>query len=229
MPEQMKDQWLQIYIKKHHLESILSSEVMKDLELVRYQKGEHILKADEDVEHLYFLVSGRLKLYQIHENGRALLIQFYDRFDSLGEVELMTGVRGTCSVAAVVESHLIRIHFSKLQKIIDHYQPFLKYLVKTLSNKLILSERHHSYNLIYPVKNRLASYLKAYKLPSGEIALYNSFQEISEFIGSTYRQLHRSFQALEKEGVIIKRGKTIEVRDEAKLEALAGDIYEVKA
>lgn len=217
---------LNYYIKKHQLDRLLPKEVMPFVELLVYQQGEHLLTANSELNHFFFLVKGRLKLYQVHENGRALLIQFYSKFDSLGEVEFMNGVLGTCSVSAVKESELIRIPFDALRQYAEDHPPFLKYIVRSLSNKLVLSERHHSYNLLYPVKYRLASYLKAYGNEKGEIVLSNSLQEVSEFIGTTYRQLHRAFDALESEGIVTRQGKRIYVIDAAALEQLAGHIYE---
>lgn len=214
------------YIDKYLLDKILPDEVMSYVELIVINQGEHILTANSEMSHFYFLVKGRLKLYQVHENGRALLIQFYSKFDSLGEVEFMTGVLGTCSVAAVKETELLRIPFDVLRAEAENHPPFLKYIVKSLSSKLVKSERHHSYNLIHPVKLRLASYLKAHLNEQNEIYLNNTLQEVSEFIGTTYRQLHRAFTALEKEEIIIRKGKAIHVKKIDALQRLAGHIYE---
>ncbi|MDW7662112.1 MAG: helix-turn-helix domain-containing protein, partial [Bacillota bacterium] len=59
------------------------------------------------------------------------------------------------------------------------------------------------------------------------LELLDSFQEISEFIGTTYRQLHRAFQQLEDQGIIVKTHRTIHVSDPEALTKLAGHIYNI--
>lgn len=215
----------QYYIKKFHVEAILPKEVVPYMELVSYDQGETILNAHEEMRYFYFMVDGLLKLYQVHENGRTLLIQFYTSFNSLGEVEFMTEVPITCSVSAVKGSLLLRVPFDVMRSYALDYSQFLTYIVKSLSEKLVISERHHSYNLLYPVKNRLASYLKVHMNEQGTIKLNNTLQEVSEFIGTTYRQLHRAFISLETEKIVLKSGKNIRILNSKKLEDLAGHIY----
>ena len=55
--------------------------------------------------------------------------------------------------------------------------------------------------------------------------LSETLVEISEFIGTTYRQLHRAFIQLEEEGIIKRVGKGIAILDVVALENLAGQIY----
>ncbi len=217
--------WQKVYREKYALDAMLPPAILEAIELVQYDREEHLFEAGAPLEYFYFFLEGKLKLYQIHENGRALLIQFYDHFNSLGEVELMTDVACTCSVVTVKPTVLARVPMALMRTCATDYAPFLRYVVRSLSDKLITSERHHSYNLLYPVKNRLASYLMAYVDTRSKIVLSHSLQDVSEFIGTTYRQVHRAFQALEAEGVLSREGKCIDVLDKAALAALAGHIY----
>lgn len=217
---------VQKFIKGKGIDKILPNEVLASAEIMQLEADVHVLDANVAMDYFYFFIEGRLKLYQIHENGRALLIQFYEGFNSLGEVELMTDALCTCSVNTVKPTILMRFPMAVMRKYAVNHAPFLQYVVKSLSEKLIISERHHSYNLIYPVKNRLASYLKAYIGKNDSVLLKHSLQDVSEFIGTTYRQVHRAFQALEKEGILEREGKRIVVKDREGLEGLAGHIYQ---
>lgn len=214
------------FIENHQIAKILPQEVLEFAEILVFEGDEHVLDANVPMSYFYFFVDGRLKLYQIHENGRALLIQFYEGFNSLGEVELMTEVPCTCSVHTVKPTILMRFPMTVMRQYAMEHPPFLQYVIRSLAEKLVISERHHSYNLIYPVKNRLASYLKAYVDKNDKIVLSHSLQDVSEFIGTTYRQVHRAFQAMEADGILIKKGKQIHVLDKDKLFALAGHIYQ---
>lgn len=213
------------YIMQNNLETILPKEVFESCELTRFGRDEAILVANEPMPYFYFFVHGKLKVFQIHDNGKAFLIQFYSAFDSLGEVELLNALDASCSVDAVMPSELIRIPMSILRQYAIDYPPFLQYVARSLSTKLLVADRHHASNLLYPVKNRLASYLRAHENDNHDVLFKDSLQDVSEYIGTTYRQLHRAFQQMEEEGIIERTHKKIVILNEEKLESMAGNIY----
>lgn len=216
---------LKRYINENHLDEILPKATLDACELCMYNRDEPVLIANTQMPYFYFFVSGKLKIFQIHENGKAFLIQFYSEFDTLGEIELLNGIEATCSVNAVNSSELIRIPMETLKNQVMDYAPFLRQISRSLAKKLLVADRHHSSNLLYPVKNRLASYLRAHVNEQNEVVLKESLQDVSEYIGTTYRQLHRAFQQLEKAGIITKEHKTIKICNLVKLEQIAGNIY----
>ncbi len=216
---------LKKYITQNNLETILPKIVFESCELTHFARDEAILIANEPMLYFYFFVSGKLKVFQIHDNGKAFLIQFYSLFDSLGEVELLNAMNASCSVDAVKPSELIRIPMSVLRQHAIDYPPFLQYIARSLSTKLLVADRHHASNLLYPVKNRLASYLRAHENENHDVLLKDSLQDVSEYIGTTYRQLHRAFQQLESDGVIERAHKKIVIKRVEKLESIAGNIY----
>lgn len=218
---------LQDHIAKNKLDTILPVEVIKACELCVYKKDESILTAKTSMHYYYFFCTGKLKIFQFHENGRAFLIQFYTAFDALGEIELMTDMDATCSVTAIQESELIRIPMDIMKRYATEYPAFLKYVIRALSMKLLIADSHHASNLLNPVLNRLASYLKAHNNDQQSFVLSESLQEISDYIGTTYRQLHRAFSRLEEEGIIIRDNKKILVCNQEQLSNYAGNIYRI--
>ncbi len=216
---------LKKYIAQNNLEAILPVEVLESCQLTRFARDEAVLIANAPMAYFYFFVSGKLKVFQVHDNGKAFLIQFYSTFDSLGEVELLSAIDASCSVDAVQPSELIRIPMTILRQHAINYPPFLQYVARSLATKLLVADRHHASNLLYPVKNRLASYLRAHENENHEVFLKESLQDLSEYIGTTYRQLHRAFQQLEVEHVISRTHKKIAICDADKLERIAGNIY----
>ena len=218
--------YLNLLIQKNKINEILPSEVLKSIELCKFSRDEEIIVANSEMSYFYFFVKGKLKVFQIHENGKAFLIQFYSYFDSIGDVELVNDMKASCSVSAVIPSELIRIPMELLRSHAVDYPPFLRYISKSLATKLLIADRHHSSNLLYPVKNRLASYLRAHEIRVNEIVIKDSLQDISEYLGTTYRQLHRAFKQLEKEEILKKNKKSIIILNIEKLQNLAGSIYE---
>jgi|GEM_PF-201753 len=220
---------LKKYIVRDGLGEILPEGMTAQMELCSYEPSETVLEHGAPMHYFYFFVSGKLKIYQTQPNGRTLLIQFYSYFDSLGEVELMNGLPASCSVVAVEPSELIRIPMDVMQSQAIDYPPFLRYIIRSLSLKLIHADDHHAFNLLFPVKQRLASYLIEHSGGAPSLRLMDQLQEIADYLGTTYRQLHRAFNALSDEGVIKKEGKIVHIADFGALKVLAGEIYVVSA
>lgn len=217
----------QKYIERYEINKILTMDIIDVIELVEYRSEETIIEEAETLNYYYFFVEGRLKIFQRQENGRNLLLQFYNTFETLGDLELMEQMEASCTVVALETSKLLRIDAAVLRHYAMTNPVFLRFIIRSLSSKLEMASRNYSKNLLYPVKNRLAGYLMLHQLQGHTIILKESFQEVSEFIGTTYRQLHRAFLELENDGIIHKDSKRITIKDQKKLQHLAGQIYQI--
>jgi len=213
------------YINKYKIKEILPKELLKDIELVKFESGENILQADEKLERFYFFVEGKLKVYTFQENGRSLLLSFYTKFDSIGEVELFKDLKVTNPVDAIAESYLLSLPIEILREKAFDYPPFLRYIVRSIIDKLNDLSTQSSFNLLYPLKNRLASFLWMHNTKEKEIILNDSFKEIAEYLGTTYRHLHRALKELEDDGLIKRNRRIIRIESIDKMKELAGDIY----
>lgn len=219
-------QKVKAFLELLEIREILNEEILNALELCAYEKDEIVLEAGEPLEYYYFFLEGKLKVFQQQRNGRNLLIQFYTKFDTLGDVELIESLNVTCTVSAIEKSYLFRIEVAQMKRYVENNIPYLKYIISGLSVKMRYANENDAYNLLNPVKNRLASYLSwHHEDTSNEVILAETLMEISEFIGTTYRQLHRAFIKLEEESIIKREGKKVIILDPKAIEALAGQIY----
>jgi len=213
------------YIKKYDIEDILPENLVDKLRLEKYESGENILQAGQELEKFYFFVEGKLKVSSFQENGRSLLLSFHTKFDSIGEVELFKSERVVNPVDAITDSFLLTLPIDLLRDKAMNYPPFLRYVINTLSDKLNDLSCQSAFNLLYPLKNRLASFLWIHYTGGKEIILKDSFKEIAEYLGATYRHLHRALKELEDEGIIKRNRRIVKVLKIQKLKDLAGDIY----
>lgn len=215
----------EIYINKYKIKEILPEDLLEYLELVKFESGENILQAEEKLERFYFFVEGKLKVYTFQENGRSLLLSFYTKFDTIGEVELFKDLKVTNPVDAITDSYLLSLPIEMLRKKAFDYPPFLRYIIRSIIDKLNDLSTQSSFNLLYPLKNRLASFLWMHNTGKKEIILKDSFKEIAEYLGTTYRHLHRALKELEDDGLIRRNRRIINIQNVEQLKELAGDIY----
>ncbi|MVX64583.1 cyclic nucleotide-binding domain-containing protein [Clostridium chromiireducens] len=213
------------YFIKHDIEKILDKDIINYSKLHFYKKNEFILEAESELEYYFLLVDGKIKISYLFENGKSMLLKFYSDFISIGDLELLRNKPIQCNVEAIEDSYLIAIPSEILRKKYIDNVDFLHYLVNSLSEKLEATINNSSYNYVYPLINRLASYLVEHITDKKHIMIDSSFKEIAQFLGTTYRHLGRTIKELELQDIIKCDNKIIYILDEDKLRELSKNMY----
>lgn len=213
------------YIVKHNIENILDKDILSHAQLHFYEKEEYILEAESNLEYYYLLVDGKIKISYLFENGKSMLLKFYKDFNTIGDLELLKNIPILCNIDAVEDSYLIALPSDILRKKYLNNIKFLHHLIDSLSEKLYATINNSSYNFVYPLINRLSSYLVEHITDKNYIVLNSSFLEIAQFLGTTYRHLNRTFKELESKSIIKCEDKTIYILDENRLQELSKNVY----
>lgn len=213
------------YIVKHDIENILDKDILRHAQLHFYEKEEYILEAESNLEYYYLLVDGKIKISYLFENGKSMLLKFYKDFNTIGDLELLKNIPILCNIDAVEDSYLIALPSDILRKKYLNNIKFLHHLIDSLSEKLYATINNSSYNFVYPLINRLSSYLVEHITGKNYIVLNSSFLEIAQFLGTTYRHLNRTFKELESKTIIKCEDKIIYILDEHRLRELSKNVY----
>jgi CRP-like cAMP-binding protein len=212
------------YIEKYGIDNIFDKEILDHAQLLEYQKGELVLEAGTELEYLYLLVEGKVKVYYLFENGKSMFLKLYHGFQMLGDVEFLKDIPVLCHIEAVKDSQVIAIPADFLRKAYHDNANFMRYLSETLSEKLYVTINNSSYNYVYPLVNRLSSYLLESMTEQDQIVIHTTYEEIAQFLGTTYRHLNRTIKELESKSIIRCDDKIIYVLDKKKLRDLAKNI-----
>lgn len=189
----------ELYINKYKLNDIFTDDMSGYMELVSFKKGEYICNENEKMEYLFFLVKGKGKVYVILKNGKSLLLSF-------------------CYPLNIVREKLLKD------------AKFLRYVCDSLGRKLQSSSNNNSINLLYPLENRLASYILAAKeeiiVDNKKAYIFNEkLTELAELLGTSYRHLLRTINALINKGVISKENGYYKILDKKLLKTLSVGVY----
>lgn len=213
------------YIAKYDVENLFDREISNDAQLHFYQKEAFILEAEAELGYYYLLVDGKIKVYYPFENGKSMFLKLYQPFNTLGDLELLKNIPVVCNVEAMEDTYLIAIPSEVIRKkYLDNIR-FLHHLIDSLSEKLYATINNSSYNFVYPLVNRLSSYLVEHMADKDRVVLNSSFEEVAQFLGTTYRHLNRTFKALESEAVVKCEYKTIHILKADRLRELAKNVY----
>ena len=147
------------YINLLKVEQMMSDDNYQYLELCEFSKAEHLLHQGQILEYLYILVSGRIKSCRTTANGTTVLSAFSNPITVTGEVEFLNHHEVTNDVYALKNTVCFRISVAQYEDILLHDLIFMRYLARTLSNRLYHANHNTAISINYPVENRLASYL----------------------------------------------------------------------
>jgi CRP/FNR family putative post-exponential-phase nitrogen-starvation transcriptional regulator len=219
------------YILLYELSEILDKALIKELKLYRFKPGEYIVRAGEYPTHFYFYVQGKSKVFQLLENGKALLCRFYHPFEIVGDVEIFSGKQNVCNLQALTDVTCLGIPMNRIKKAAESNPKLLKMLCCSLGEKLASFNMISAVNQNYPLENRLASYLSAVSESgkNNEIVIRefytNNLTELAELLGTSYRHLTRTIRKFRNEKIITKQGAKIGILDQRLLTSMAKDIY----
>lgn len=219
------------YYNELNMQEIFMNNMKSDMRLLKFNKHEYLSREDEDLEYLLFFIQGKAKVFKTLPNGRNLLLAFYKPFRVIGDIEIVKNQSATGTIQALSTCYCLAISMKKARLELTKDRKFLKFTCESLAEKLAAVSMNSSINLLYPLENRLASYINeslAYE-ENGD-NLYINFDEnlinIADLLGSSYRHLLRTFNTLCKKGVLEREGGKYKIINKTLLKDLAGDLYQ---
>lgn len=213
------------YLNQHQLKEIIGKTMLSSVQLHYFDQDEIILSAGDAIEYYYIIVDGKTSVSYLLENGKAVLLKFYNAPIPLGDIEVFKNIPICCEVKAVKDTVLIAIPAEVVRRHYMEHPIFMKHLIDGLSDKLFATLNNSSYNLTFPLINRFSSYLVEFLTEESFITLESSFNDISQFLGSSYRHLNRTIKELEACGVIKQDNKTIHILNKKQLIVLSKNLY----
>jgi len=183
--------------------------------LIRYDRCEWMLLAEQEIPYLYILLSGKAKVCMSDESGRNLLLCYYISEGIMGDIELLMGRReAISSVQAVSPVVCIGLPLSVYAPALLSHLPFVLRLAKGLSIKLHASVASTTEIILRPFEARLSVYL----LQSAHNGVFSErLIDVAEQLGVSYRHLLRSLKAFCEEGILEKRKDGYHILEEANL------------
>ncbi|MEG2355426.1 MAG: cyclic nucleotide-binding domain-containing protein [Clostridia bacterium] len=200
----------------------LQSLPIEKLKLLHFLPGEYLYRMGKAPEYLMLMVSGRAKVCVASENGKTLLLTFYSGAGLLGDIELVLGLpAATSDVQAISELTAIGIPYACAGDLLQNPVFVLK-LAKELAKHVDCNSQNSVATVLNPLQARLCSYIRI-------VAANGFFQEklteLAELLGTSYRHLLRTLDALCAQGVLSREENGFRVIDEESLQRLGGDAY----
>lgn len=230
---QVEDEYLKRKLyEKYKMKELFNKDMYSFMNLLKFNKGERLCTEGETMTHFIFFLEGRAKVFNTQPNGKSLSLSFYFPFQVLGDLEFIKEKITSGTVEALTTCYVLSMSMEVARDELSQDSRFLTFICESLANKLVHLGMNASINLLYPLENRLASYISAVSVlmegpMSSEYLTFNeNLTQLSELLGTSYRHLLRILNKLCDQGVLQKEAKGYKVINEDLLHELAGDLYQ---
>ncbi|WP_297994842.1 cyclic nucleotide-binding domain-containing protein [uncultured Clostridium sp.] len=205
------------YINNTGISKLFSQDMSNLLELFSLNKGDFLINEGECSDYLYFLVSGKLKVFSHSTSGKIMSLNLFNSFEIIGETGSLWNNPPTASVQASSKAYCIGISM-KHRDILLNDVIFLRYICKNLGERLSYMNNTTCINLYEPLENRLASFIL--KTEENGVFSYN-LTECAELLCASYRHLLRVINLFCSTNKLIKEGKSYKILDRDYLESIS--------
>ncbi|WP_028828561.1 cyclic nucleotide-binding domain-containing protein [Proteocatella sphenisci] len=213
------------HIKKYQIDDIFTLDIRSEMKLILYKKGEMLCTEGENLDYMLFLTQGRAKSYISLQNGKNLLICFYENFEVMGDIEILGTELTSGSIEAVEDTYCIGIPMNVVNPGLMDDSRFLRFICKSLGGKLHRSSHNSSINLLYPLESRLAGYILKTSEQREKVYFEVNLSETAQLLSTSYRHLLRTLESFCEARYLKKVGGAYEVVDEESLRKMSAEVY----
>ena len=216
--------------RRHPLDTLLSE--IKETELLehlgslnhvnQYKKKQNIFKEGSQPHSLFYLETGKVRIYKANDAGKELTIGLYDSGEFFGYNALLEDTLYKQSAETLEECSIIVIDRSDFEMLINNNKKIAHQFIKLLVNN-ITEKEDQLINLAYNslrkrVADAIITLLKKYKKEhQSEFTIQISREDLAHIAGTTTESLIRTLSDFKNEKLIEAEAGYVKVINEKKL------------
>lgn len=185
-----------------------------------YPKETVIFFEDDEGDALFILISGKVKIAKISDEGKEIILAVLGPGDFFGDMSLLDGEPRSATVIALDNTEVTSIRRSEFFSLLTENPKLTIQLLEVLSMRLREANRKIGNLALLDVYGRLARMLMDFarlegrKLQDGRIAFRRpTHQAIANMIGTSRETVTRTLGDLHRRGYVEISGKDIIIKD----------------
>jgi CRP-like cAMP-binding protein len=173
----------------------------------KVKRQEFIFKEGQPASFLYVIETGRVKMFNITDEGREFIQGIFLAGNSFGEPPVIVGEEYPANAIALDDGVLLRISREKLLLLL-HENPDVHLQFTTMLASRLLAKAQNMKDLTsYGPEHRITSLLKQYKKHCGcpdseKMRVELTRQEIADMTGLRVETVIRTMKAMEEKGML---------------------------
>jgi CRP/FNR family transcriptional regulator, polysaccharide utilization system transcription regulator len=192
-----------------------------------YMKGQRILMQGVEANGIFFINTGKVKIYKSDKNNKQLIIRFAKSGEVLGFCDVDERREQPVSAMALDDTLICHLDYKLFLQLIREYPEMalsmLSYYNDMLSQTEEKSLKMARMNVAAKIADALVTMYEAYGTNGSDhtLNLAISRQDIADLAGTTKEQVSKTLSDFKSHGVINAKGKQIDILDLDKLRELA--------
>lgn len=183
----------------------------------KLSKGEILFSEREEVNTIYFVISGKVTMYRLSEDGQKRVIYILGTGKFINEV-IFDGLPASIGCEAFEDCQLVYFYKEELLQIMSKDFELTKFIINSMGKKIRRLYRQLKNTVPIKIDKKLAAKLwklsKDYGVETEDGVLIDldiSITYLASMLGSARETISKSMTRLEKEGLIKYKGKKIVV------------------
>ena len=188
-----------------------------------YPKDSIILFEGEPGEALYVVLSGRVKVVYIAEDGREVILGTREKGDFFGETALLDDLANPAHVIAMQDSELLVLRREEFRRCLSDMTGMGLGLLRALSRRLRHADDQIRGLVLLDVRGRVARLLLDMAERNDGVAVPKGITHniIAQMVGASRETVSRTLRELTTEGLLHVTGRRIAIADQPALRAAA--------
>jgi CRP/FNR family cyclic AMP-dependent transcriptional regulator len=202
-------------------------EISRTLPMTTCQTGGLVTSPDDDVERLYIVKRGRVRLYRLTPDGKQLTLDILDKGRIVGRMSWLGQELNEVYAEAIEDAVVCSFTPDELRRLIDRFPSIGLNMIRYLSDRLAASEREREVMAFRSVEQRLAARLvelsERFGQPDADGVVIDARltqQELADMIGTSRETLATTVSSLRERGVLEMQNQRVVIRDLARLREL---------
>lgn len=186
----------------------------------KYHKDNMILIEEEIGSTMFIILSGRVKISRISDDGREVILSILSDGDFFGEMSLLDGHTRSANVTATEGSELLVIRREQFLQMLKDFPQIAINLLKELAQRIRKSDEHIKSLSLQDATGRVATTLLRIAEDSGmfrkgqvEISELPLQQDLANMAGTSRETISRVIKSLTEDGYLKKQSGKIIILD----------------
>lgn len=192
-----------------------------------YRRGEHVFRASDVANRVFFLESGLIRIYHLAPSGSVTIFWFCVPGDLFGAGGLAGALEQSVSGQAVDRSVVFSMSRTAFEEVLQAHPRIALNVIKLLSARLRLACDSMADKASQKVETRLARMLLRLAQNWGDVSgsgvrfrVNISHQELANMIGASRQTVNKALREYARAGWLAQEGRTLVLRDPAGLTEL---------
>ena len=194
-------------LKEYHLDHIFAPCDLDHIFIAEFERGEYVTRAGVQPPYLFIFLTGCARVLPLSMEGKQALLDYLNPGEVCGDLELLLDLsevkKSYYDVKMFKSGKAIAIPSRYVQQVLISRAQFLLYICTKTMEKLDVSSRGLSKNLVYDAKSRALGYIDECRTANGDVIMFKP-TEVALKLGISYRHMCRILDELVSEGIVQK-------------------------